>query len=268
MAGQYLAGVVKNEEVGPDIYRLTIRAPEIAAHGQPGQFVMLRSGRGLDPLLSRPFSLHRTLADDGCFQVLFKVLGQGTGRLAGLPTGSPIGVVGPLGRGFDLTNLPATGGLGLVGGGLGMAPLLFLAQELRRRMPTLPLEILLGARNRRELEAVQAEFRLLGLEPGVATDDGSLGHHGLLPELLAAEWMRAPGAIKRVYCCGPWPMMAVVADQCRQHAWPCQVSLETMMACGFSACLGCAVNKASSAHDYWHVCKDGPVFDASEIVWR
>ncbi len=265
MSRQYLAVVDKKEVLGPEIFRLTFRVPEIAAGGRPGQFVMLRSGRSLDPLLSRPFSLHQTMSD-GRIQVLFKVIGEGTRRLAALSVGAAVSVVGPLGKGFSLEPPPFHGRLGLVGGGLGMAPLFFLARELMRQFPQHPLDILLGARNSQELDRLLTDFRYLGLEPNVATDDGSLGYHGLITELLDQHW-GDDGFKRQVYCCGPWPMMAAVAARCDQHSWPCQVSLETMMACGFSACLGCAVSGRSITERYLHVCKDGPVFNAEDIDW-
>ncbi|WP_275802632.1 dihydroorotate dehydrogenase electron transfer subunit [Desulfurivibrio dismutans] len=246
--------------------RLTILAPEIAAAGRPGQFVMLRSGRGLDPLLSRPFSLHQTMAD-GRMQVLFKVLGEGTRRLAALAAGASVAIVGPLGRGFALTPPPTGTRLGLIGGGIGVAPLLFLAREIQRLLPDgTALDVLLGARSKAELAPLLADFRALGLEPAVATDDGSLGHHGLVPELIDQQWGQE-GSHCRVFCCGPWPMMAAVASRCRERGWACQVSLEAMMACGFSACLGCAVAGSGKRERYFHVCKDGPVFQAEDVNW-
>ncbi|ADH86684.1 dihydroorotate dehydrogenase electron transfer subunit [Desulfurivibrio alkaliphilus] len=266
MPGQFLATVEKNESLGPAICRLTILAPEIAAAGQPGQFVMLRSGRGLDPLLSRPFSLHQTFPH-GRIQVLFKVLGEGTRKLAALGAGEPLGIVGPLGRGFDLAAPRAGARLGLIGGGMGVAPLFFLAREIQRRLPEFGLDVLLGARAKQELEQLLIDFGPLKIEPRVATDDGSLGHHGLVPELIEKEWGK-DGKLRQVFCCGPWPMMAAVAQRCRERDWSCQVSLETMMACGFSACLGCAVAGSGQRERYFHVCKDGPVFNAADISWE
>jgi dihydroorotate dehydrogenase electron transfer subunit len=157
----------------------------------------------------------------------------------------------------------------LVGGGLGIAPLLFLAQNLLAKTPATDLTIILGARNKGELTALSAGFMALELQVHLATDDGSLGHHGLVTELIPAlldndhNW--------QICSCGPYPMMRAVADLCRVHEWPCQVSLETMMACGISACLGCTVEATttnSKGGRYLHVCKDGPVFFAGDIAWK
>ena len=125
------------------------------------------------------------------------------------------------------------------------------------------IAVLLGARTRVELEAVAEEFSGLRLGVRIATDDGSWGYHGLVTDLmgeLAAERSLA------VYACGPYPMMRTAVKQCTVHGWDCQVSLETMMACGVAACLGCAVPKAAGS-GYLHVCREGPVFAADEVLW-
>jgi len=258
---QQLAEISKAEQLTPDIYRLSLLAPEIAAVARPGQFVMLRPGGLLDPLLRRPLSIHQVTAG-GLVQVLFKVIGKGTALLAELKPGRSIDLVGPLGRGFPLQS---QGRVCLVGGGMGIAPLFFLAREFQRRLPPEQITLLLGARTADELRQLADEFRLLGLDPQLATDDGSLGHHGRVPELFDSC---LSGEGWRIYCCGPQPMMRAVADHCRERQWECLVSLETMMACGISACLGCAVASASGEPPYLHVCKDGPVFKATEITWR
>lgn len=262
MPGQYTAEVSNKERISSEIFRLTFNAPEIATSATPGQFLMLRAGAGLDPLLSRPLSIHQ-IGEDGRVQVLFKVFGEGTRRLAALEPGGSVKVVGPLGRGFSLQ---APGRVCLVGGGMGIAPLFFLARRLREQpAPPLAVELLLGARTAGEIQHFIHEFEEMGLSPRVATDDGSLGHPGLVPDLMALHL--DAGERYQVYCCGPTPMMAAVARFCRPHDWPCQVSLETMMACGISACLGCAVKTTAAGAGYKHVCKDGPVFAAQDVVW-
>ena len=265
MSGQYQAEILNREEIYAGVIRLTVRAPEIAEAGRPGQFVMMRCGSSHDPLLSRPFSLHQCF-HDGRVQVLFKVIGEGTRRLAALRSGERVAVVGPLGRGFSLSAPPEGVIMTLIGGGLGIAPFMFLAKALRKRLPDRPLELLLGAGSGEEIKHLAKEFRDLGLNPLVATDDGSMGHHGLVTELLGENGERE----RSVFCCGPHPMMAAVASICRRRQWQCQVSLETMMACGISACLGCAT-KGKKAGDqnpgYLHVCKNGPVFSAMDLEW-
>lgn len=258
---QLQAEIVRQEQVGPQIFRMTLRAPEIAATARAGQFVMVQVTEGRDPLLRRPFSIHQATGD-GLMQLLFKVLGKGTAIMAAMTPGRAVNLVGPLGRGFDQTGEDA---VCLVGGGMGMAPLYFLAGTLLRQARVPRLIVLLGARTANEVKQLSGDFQELGIEVNLATDDGSLGHHGSVVDLLS---MRLATESKWSVCtCGPHPMMKAVASDCRQHGRRCQVSLETMMACGISACLGCAVMAADLSGPYLHVCKDGPVFDASEVAW-
>ncbi|MDZ7640677.1 MAG: FAD-binding oxidoreductase [Desulfurivibrio sp.] len=183
MSGQYQVTVVDKETITPEIYRLTLAAPAIAASARPGQFVMLRTGSNPPPLLNRPFSVH-WVTDDGHLGLLFKVVGEGTRRLASLQPGDVLTAVGPLGQGFTWhnDNRPC-----LVGGGMGIAPLYMLARELLAsgQQPS-AIDLLLGARCRAEVAVLRDDFAALGLSPQIATDDGSLGHAGLVPELLEA----------------------------------------------------------------------------------
>lgn len=258
---QLKAEIIRTETLAPDLYRLTFLAPDLAAAARPGQFLMLRVGEGRDPLLRRPLSIHQVTAN-GWVQVLFKVVGKGTKMLAALTPGQTVDVVGPLGNRFTLH----TGNrLCLVGGGMGIAPLYFLARELQRSNPPEAVVPLLGARTAKELRPLADDFTALGLEPRLATDDGTLGHHGLVIDHLSE--LMATGSPWRVYSCGPYPMLRAVAKICREQGWPCQVSLETMMACGLAACLGCAIPSAQLDGPYKHVCKDGPVFNAEEVAW-
>ncbi|MGV1100611.1 dihydroorotate dehydrogenase electron transfer subunit [Thiovibrio sp. JS02] len=259
---QSQAEIVRQEHITGDIVRMTLRAPDIAASAKPGQFIMVKVSDGHDPLLRRPFSIHQATAD-GMVQILFKVLGKGTRILAGLEKGNTLNLVGPLGHGYSLEKRAA---FCLVGGGMGIAPLYFLARELLRRASIPKLVVLLGARNSGELAQLAEDFRALGVrELHLATDDGSLGHHGYVAELMPLHMGKEEQW--QVCSCGPHPMLHAVVKQSRALSCPCQVSLETMMACGIAACLGCAIPAAGLAGDYLHVCKDGPVFDANEVAW-
>lgn len=250
---------VKNrEELTPEVIRLTLRAPRISAAALPGQFVMVRVGEGLDPLLRRPFSIHRVHADS-TLSLLFKVVGKGTRLLAGISPGATVNLIGPLGKGF---NLHPRGSFCMIGGGMGIAPLYFLAQKFRQagygknNQP-----VLLGAQTQAELLLLGEEFRELGYSVLTATDDGSLGHQGFVTELLDEILLQ----VQQVYVCGPMPMMRIVALKCRDAGVACQVSLEAHMACGLGACLGCTF--PASGGGYIHVCKDGPVLLAEEVTW-
>lgn len=251
--------VIRNDPLSGDIFRLTVRSPDIACSSRPGQFVMVQAGEGT-PLLRRPFSVHQTMAD-GSLQILFKVLGTGTRILSRLQESDQLDIVGPLGQGFNFDpGSPAC----LVGGGMGIAPLLFLAKKMIQKgfMPA-EIIVLLGARTRDELAPLANDFKAMGVALKLITDDGSLGEKGFVTDLLGRV---QTGFRLDVFCCGPHPMMAAVAKLCEVKGYTCQVSLETMMACGLAACLGCAVSKADGS-GYLHVCKDGPVFEANEVTW-
>jgi dihydroorotate dehydrogenase electron transfer subunit len=258
---QSKAEVLRSEQLTRDVFRLTLFAPEIAKAARPGQFVMLRvTDAGLDPLLRRPFSIYQATSD-GRLQFLYKVVGKGTRIMTGLHPGQLVDLVGPLGRGFMLEERDHCC---LIGGGMGAAPLFFLATWLLRQGETAPL-VFMGARNEEELGAATADFQALGIRVVKATDDGSAGHHGYVVDLLVEE-LGTNSQPRHVYSCGPYPMLRAVSQLCHLHKTPCQVSLETMMACGISACLGCAIPKAH-LDGYLHVCKDGPVFDTGQVAW-
>uniref|UniRef100_UPI0040576556 dihydroorotate dehydrogenase electron transfer subunit n=1 Tax=Candidatus Electronema sp. TaxID=2698783 RepID=UPI0040576556 len=246
--------ILANEPLTADVFRLTVHAPEIAAAAAPGQFVMVQVSGSLDPLLRRPFSIHSRGAD-GSISLLFKVVGRGTALLAKARPGDTLDLLGPFGRGFDLS--AAEKPVCLIGGGMGIAPLLFFAQELPGRKYAL-----LGARNREELAPLAKFFADIGCAVQLATDDGSLGHHGFVPDLLD----EVLPDVSRVCTCGPKPMMRSVASISRQAGKPCQVSVETHMACGMGACLGCVMPGADGRQV--HVCTDGPVFNAEELAWQ
>jgi len=253
--------IIKSEKLGEDIFRITVLAPDIAREAKPGQFIMVRVAEGFDPLLARPFSVHQATAN-GWLQILVKVVGKGTRLLSVLPEGRTLDLVGPLGRGFSLEK---EANICLIGGGIGTAPLFYLAKEIMRSGSPRELLTLVGARNTPEIKAVVSCFEELGLAARLATDDGSAGHHGMVTELMLQNM--SAKAKWAVYCCGPHPMLRAVAKICRDNGWRCQVSMEAMMACGMGACLGCAVPRAGLEGGYVHVCKDGPVFEMDEVAW-
>jgi dihydroorotate dehydrogenase electron transfer subunit len=220
---------------------------------------MVRTGNALDPLLRRPFSIHQVLAG-GLVQILFKVIGKGTRALASMEKGSKLDLLGPVGSGFVIAdNFEHI----LVGGGIGIAPLLFLAGHILEKNASLSIKVLLGARTKGEIFALKGDFESMGFKVDAITEDGTLGKQGLVTDLMVDLQQEKPVMI---YGCGPYPMLRAVAGTCRNNNWKCQVSLETMMACGLAACLGCAVLRADMK-GYVHACKDGPVFDADDVAW-
>jgi dihydroorotate dehydrogenase electron transfer subunit len=254
------ATIIRFEQLTDTNIRLTLQTEEIAKAAKPGQFIMIRTGKSKDPLLRRPFSIHQT-SSSGRIQILFKVTGRGTALLSHCKEGEILSIFGPLGRGFRIDpKKPAC----LIGGGMGIAPMLFLAKRICQIKNTTDRDlIILGGRNRCEIEPLLADFHFLNIGVMVATDDGSFGQHGLVTDVM--KTVSLPNACT-VYTCGPKPMMREVYRQCYKKKIECQVSVESMMACGMGACLGC--NMEARDKRYVHVCSDGPVFDAEELEWN
>ena len=232
---------------------MTIEAPVVAQSAQPGQFVHVAVGQGM---LRRPFSVYR--AGEGRIEVLYKVKGIGTRRMIGWGPGAEVDLVGPLGNGFA----PRRGGerVLLVGGGIGVAPLAFHGD----RYPGEGLAVL----GFRSIEEVCARDRLgaAGYEVVVTTVDGSFGRKGLVIDPLRDEGLDA-GRFDRVLTCGPWPMMAAVAQWAAEQGLPCEAALEKEMGCGIGACLGCVVETTDPGRPFARVCTEGPVMDARGVRW-
>jgi len=260
-AKHQLKGEIKEVFCQNEICKMTIDAPEICQAAKPGQFIMVKAAeeKSNDPLLRRPFSIHQV--SDGLLTIIFKVVGRGTKNLANMKVLEFLDVVGPLGKGFDISKEQRHY---LIGGGMGIAPMHYLAESIKMQNPESDIVALLGARTARELDVFAQINALQFLQVKIATDDGTAGHHGLVIDLLERS-VEENGA-GAVYCCGPWPMMKAIAQYCNDKKMACQVSLETIMACGIGACLGCAVAGSELLGDgYLHVCKDGPVFEAAKI---
>jgi len=264
--------VTGNDLVAPDCWRLEIRVPAVARRATAGQFVMLRCRQSDDPLLSRAFSVCDVVREGGepvGIVVLQLVIGVGTQALAERRVGEPIGVLGPLGHPYDL-GVPSEH-MVMVAGGVGAAPFLFTARALRERSGDQRLTYLVGGRNADHVYLAD-EIEALGCEVQVATDDGSRGHHGYVTDLLTP--LLAPGV--RVLACGPNPMfksLAKVVEGARSGGleFPCQVSTEETMPCGYGACAGCVVPLRSDRHEdgyrYGKTCVEGPVFPIEAIRW-
>jgi dihydroorotate dehydrogenase electron transfer subunit len=254
------ATVTRVEQLSEQNYRLTFKAPLIAESAKPGQFVMIRTSIGKDPMLRRPFSVHQVLGE-GEIQVYFKEVGRGTSILAHAKLGDTFSVFGPLGRGYKInTDTPSI----LVGGGLGIAPLLLLLKENCRLKKNCDQDlVILGGRSSEEVEPLLEDFKQYGVTVRVSTDDGSLGHHGYVTDILKSIEFTKDST---VYACGPEPMMAGIASMCHEKNVACQVSVESVMACGMGACLGCS--RPDKNGSYTHVCLNGPVFDAEKLEWN
>jgi dihydroorotate dehydrogenase electron transfer subunit len=275
--------VVENVRLARDTYRIRLDCQELARRIVPGQFLMLKLAGLDDPLLGRPLALYDTVvSSDGeptGIDVVYLVTGKMTTRLADYGPGQSLDAWGPLGNGFAPQSVEH---LIMVAGGIGQTPFMALGREylgLRRYgEPPRTLgkckKVLLcyGARRAEYLACVD-EFRALGIDVRLSTDDGSAGHHGLvtdlLSELLHESATEVATAHCRVVCCGPEKMMEAVAHITAQANVACQVSLETPMACGIGICFSCVtkVRQVDGQWDYRRTCVEGPVFEAEEIVW-
>ena len=243
-----------------DLYfRLVVRAAQIAPLVQPGQFFHVRILPLRDALLRRPFSIFQTSGDT--LSILYKTIGQGTEVLSHTRPGEDLSMIGPLGHGFTV---PPPGGETplLVAGGYGMAALYLLAQ----RSPQKGI-VFVGGRRRVDI-LCEAEFRALGWEVRVTTEDGSYGDKGLVTQLLQAELdRRAPG--RKLFACGPTPMLKAVGRLGAEYNLPAELSLDEHMGCGIGVCLACVVPiKAGEGWEYQRTCTEGPVFDARQIAWE
>lgn len=251
---QVNAKVIKNIEVMPDYYKMVLDAPSVARAAKPGQFVNILVSDKFEPLLRRPFSIHSVSSSK--LEVLYRVVGKGTEIFSQKKQGDQLSVLGPLGNGFDLK--AKKGRVVIVGGGIGIAPLVFLAKEFIGKDVT----ALIGAKNKRHLLCAE-ELKNLGCEVKIATDDGSYGFKGLVTELLKQN-IRTKVKPTMIFACGPKPMLKEVGNISKRHHIAAQVSLEEHMSCGIGACFGCVVN---TTHGYKRVCKEGPVFDIKEVVF-
>ena len=253
--------IVFNRRVAADTFFMGLRSPQIVAEAGPGQFVMLRTGRSMDPLLRRPFSICGVRKDD-LVLILYRVVGRGTAMMCDAGEGESLSVLGPLGSGFEM---PHKGGTPiLVSGGMGIAPLIFLASNMEPGS----FSFLSGFGSAKEIVAAD-EIGPSTLDLSISTDDGSAGHRGLATELLENRLTGLDGKINPVvFACGPLPMLKKVAAITLDKNVPCQVSLEASMACGLGACQGCAIRGSSEQNTaYFHVCQDGPVFDVNALDW-
>ena len=253
LARNFEAEILSNEEVAEKIFRLTVDAAELAETARAGQFVQVKISD--DFTLRRPLGIASTAG--GKVKIFYRAVGRGTETLSKRRAGERLEILGALGNGFT----PRDGKILLVGGGMGLAPLLCAAENAMRNaqcvMRNDKADVLIGGRNQGEVTFWQEEFRPHVEEIFITTDDGSLGKKGfvtdLLPELLTAKNYTA------IYTCGPEIMMRGVAKLALEKNLPCEVSFEKRMACGLGACLSCSIDTVDGRRK---VCKDGPVFDA------
>lgn len=250
------AKVVSNKNLVSDIYLMRLTSSEVAKEARPGQFIHVQCAEGKDYLLRRPLSIHRVY--DDFFELLYKVVGKGTRDLSQVAPGEKTNLIGPLGNGFRLEKVSSRALV--IAGGLGIAPLMFLIDELRKRKVS--PSVVLGSRRRKEL-LYHDELSRVAENTFVSVDEDSAGNIGSIIDVLPEVMSHVRP--KQVFACGPEEMLKKTAALCFKRDLFCQVSLERQMGCGIGACLACVIKTNSG---YQRVCKDGPVFDAGEIVWE
>jgi dihydroorotate dehydrogenase electron transfer subunit len=263
-----VAEVISNVHLSSDYNVIGLAAPEIAARALPGQFVMVKVGDRLEPLLRRPFSVFEVLKDDGHMvglSLLSKRVGPSTTLLFDAKPGDRIHCLGPLGRPFAPVAAPDEAWL--VAGGVGLAPFATLADVLRRRK--IKTRLYYGARRVAELFHLDL-FEKMEVELVLATEDGSRGERGRVTVPLERDLKaRPPSAGVMLYACGPEPMLAAVARLSAAYGRPAQVSVERVMGCGVGGCYSCVipVETPEEKPHFVRSCLAGPVFRANDIVW-
>ena len=254
--------ILSNEEVAEAHYLLRCECAEIAQHARPGQFVHVMVSQDTGMLLRRPFTIYTV--DGHEMTMLYQIIGEGTKRLSEMPTGASLQVLGPLGNTFNLTTKPEPAIL--VGGGAGIASLMLLAAALREN--DIQTFGLVGAQHHTRLLSV-SDLESIGIAVRIATDDGSIGHHGYVTDVLAdllseTKWQRPT-----IYACGPHGMLAAVTKIAADFEVSAQIAMENRMGCAMGVCLGCVcpVRIDANCVEYQRVCTEGPVFNATDIAW-
>lgn len=247
------------EEVAKTIFKMTVKSEYISMNAVPGQFVNVKCCEGVDALLRRPISICSVDKDKATFDIVFQMKGKGTQYLSQKKVGSEVDLIGPLGNSFHISEDYKR--IAVVGGGIGIFPLLYLLKELKGA----DRSAFLGFRSS-EYAVLLEEFGAESEALSISTDDGSRGYRGLVTDLLERDIEERGFDI--IYTCGPTPMIRKVSEISKKTGIPCQVSLEQRMGCGIGACLVCACKIGKPDNwEYKHVCKDGPVFWSDEVIF-
>ncbi|OGS45493.1 MAG: hypothetical protein A2539_05115 [Elusimicrobia bacterium RIFOXYD2_FULL_34_15] len=261
---------------------MTFNSPKIAESSKPGQFVMVNIGTATT-FLRRPFSICKT--NKKTFDILYKVVGCGTEELSKKKSGDSLNIIGPLGNGYKFPILEINKTPILVAGGTGVASLLFFAQKIKEKYKSVKPIVFIGAKNKKEV-LLKNEYEKLGFKVIVSTEDGSMGKKGLISNLLSSYLEECClKQVSAIYSCGPKAMLKEISKIAKKNNVDCFVSLEEYMVCGIGTCMGCVtktiknlktcpelvaglkIKNEGNNYEYKSVCKDGPVFDAKDIIW-
>ena len=265
--------IVAKEAFSNTIFKLALKAADIARNSQPGQFLQIKSSDSYIPLWPRPFSIYDADPETGLISVLFKVFGGGTALLASKSPGEQIHIFGPLGNYFPRSH--GEKDIVMAAGGIGLPPLYFLAKRsVENGIPPRRITFIAGARTQSALLGEKSLFEL-GVNLTICTDDGSAGFKGNVVNALTAHLKNHNNP--SVYACGPNAMLHGVDSLLLEKKLDGYLSLEALMPCGYGICSGCAVKVRPSAdrgptddnRDYHlkRVCVDGPIFDSGEVIW-
>jgi len=261
MKRQEDAVILGNRRRQGDYFQIDLVVPAISSVVQPGQFVHVRFPDFAHRLMRRPFSVYDVGPDSGRLSIIYKVVGEGTRHLSNLSARQSVNVLGPLGVGFTAPE-PASSPI-IVAGGYGCAATYLLAKRSAS-----PCRCLLGGRSAGDILLAE-EFRNLGCVVEVSTDDGSLGHKGVVTDLLSRALDSDPVA-PQIYACGPNPMLKAVADIALGRGLDAEISLDHAMCCGVGACFACVLRMKADTPEGWEyvrTCLDGPVFKAGQAYW-
>ena len=248
----FIGEIIEIKMTAFDVCDMLVKSPKAAKLAKPGQFAQIFvPGK----TLRRPISFCDIDRTNGTLRFVFQIRGEGTKYLAGMKRGEALDMLAPLGNGFE-TSAASRRAL-FVGGGIGVPPLLAASKQFG------PNAVLAAGFKSKENIILKEEFEKNGCKVLIATDDGSYGHHGLVTDIIKDLEFDV------IYACGPRPMLMAVSRIAEEKNILCYVSMEERMACGIGACLGCAVKLCGGNGEYYgHVCKDGPVFDSRNIIWR
>jgi dihydroorotate dehydrogenase electron transfer subunit len=254
---------ITHKESWGDYFLLSLESPAIAQEAQPGQFLMVRINKNTHPLLRRPFSIFS--AERESVEIFFQKVGLGTRLLSEKQKGDTIDILGPLGMGFTMKKGNQEQHFALIGGGRGIAPIYFLSKKLKSLSGT--TRVYYGGKSSQDLP-VRERLEKYGTSLSCTTEDGSYGTRGLITEVFESE-LNNGFTVSRIYACGPELMLKKIAEIAADLNIPAELSLESVMGCGFGVCWGCVKKIKKDQEAGWHkICEEGPVLLAEDIIWE